>query len=393
MQPSKDRLRELQGNYDMALSQLEQCLDTLPNLVDPAMTERTCDMLENKTSTTQPHGDVKLPLFSAGCYEEIGTICIMTERGARLEQALEGALLTFLQKTRAFPNAQILHLPLCVESRSKPEREHTENKQTEECGVPSWRYILQHLHSNQTYYDRNLPRCQILKCSGPFQQPQQPLMTKKPKQPTAWYQRLSTRKELQLLLVTGSSLEVDSRKAQLETMSHIAAFYQTMLPHCRLFLKGIAADQLGTDECSRLSLEARMESGNKHEIAYLSNYLDFYSSTTRHGSSMERHHVHVLHGNVCRYSECLDVMAEVCATSQGIVVPALLRNNQGAPLPEILDYQRLVISGKGGRRIVEPLASSVLKVGRSLIAGAPNPDEIRREAASCPFEFLPFYYR
>jgi len=398
------------------------------------------------------------------------TAALLTDKGVQLVRALESMVVEYFSTccSALFPGQQqdstvasaeavrVLHVPLEFPTTTFA------SSTTSLTATPAWKVLVQNLRG-QTLYDRTLPFSYLLVCEGGPKAVPEPLTERKKKNRSngkssdrVWHNRLTTtqRTEVQILVVTGSSLETDSCRAQMDCMYYIQEFYEQQVllnengmktsagnddkeiedekagrkSHIISFLmattaeiRAIPPDQLEPDEASRLVLELKYGT-DTIVLATLSNYLDYYSDNIRHGN-IPKHNVHVLHGRLCAVPECLDWMLRVQHQRQRkwqrqqVEIPKPLLPFLGLNLqsPNVLKYVRTVKKGKRGQRIVQPvLAVATADTSVSDVPAAPNsargetmpiqgqlPNNvthqrsrmIRAEACACPFDFLSFYYR
>jgi hypothetical protein len=252
---------------------------------------------------------------------------------------------------------------------------------------PSWVVFLESTLDGKTLYDKQLPLEYVIVCHDTY-------TAENVKRKMPWYDRLMVKHSLHVIIVTGSSLEADSRKNQLNWMDQLLSKLQSLSMSSRLSLQWRPAEDLELAEASRLVLVGQPPTGGSLELASLSNLLDYSSSGIMHGSSIGgKQRVHVLLGHVY-LDRILAFLVQAGADETGVSVSfghhKLLRNK--------LPYIQKVQKGKGGRPIVTNLDSrsnpppekplSIGEVG----SRRPTRDEIKLESLTCPFGFLPFYH-
>ena len=126
-------------------------------------------------------------------------------------------------------------------------------------------------------------------------------------------------------------------------------------------------------------------------LATLSNYLDYCSTGLRHGNSIDKRNVHLLHGTVCDVGLAVEWMLQHCQQSEtvdNVQLPDCIR--QG----ERLTFRRRIVKNKGGKTFVqampvarpriappETVPSAALNKGKEMELMA-TPEMIRKEEAS-----------
>ena len=299
-------------------------------------------------------------------------------------------------------------------------------------------------------YSASCRMSQCFPCStSPAMPPKHTAKQKKQQQqqPHEWLECLES-PHVEGLFLTGPSLSADSRPLQVQWMEWLQSFYtnlivtsttQDMDPSSQCMqVIAVPPSQLEAFEASRLVLVGTLpHSKQTIELAYLSNLLDYCSLDIRHGNSpqasvqqttaknhngddkvpIHRNHkvvtktaasVHVVRGVLCRSANAMAWMLawnyhhDPNQNTAHVVLPQSIQQHLFRTPPKIPIVRRKRVNGKG-KTIVEHV--SVTKSPNPTTKGAqprvdklvvPNQrltkDQIRAEALSCPFFFLPFYY-
>lgn len=333
-------------------------------------------------------------------------------------------------------------------------------QQPQTVALPSWLTLLLH-HQSGTYWDRQLPKLTLLSCTttpanttvaangnapapgdnssscdgrevarvGSWTTGGRRRDKKKKSAALLWHQRLAVQEQLQILAVTGPSLEADSRPLQRRIMERVRDLFEQLLKNdsddeddddnndnndssstaAAVRIRAVPAAELLPMESSRLVVQGFLPPLFEKPVclAYLSNLQDYCTgSELRHGTTKEA--LHVLHGMICSAAETMEWMCQNRATPLSISVPRVL----ACALERIVYTRTVVVSHKNGKRLVRDI---VVAAGDSHddtndVTNKPEapPEEtqsgaqqltnlsvtrIRAEALSSPFGFLPFYYR
>ncbi|GKZ00184.1 hypothetical protein MPSEU_000971400 [Mayamaea pseudoterrestris] len=425
----RHKLQNLELSFRQAEDTSNHILSRVPNYVDSEIPtfidkddESEWQTADNQQTRTHNDETVNQIMFCIGGYEQLGTHIILTGRGRGLLQAMEQYMIESCQEMPAVVKSEVLDMPLMlpIDAASYQKR----------CGVvspfhqclsdgsimaPSWMSLVEHhLPLNDTYFDRSLPQSFLLSCTDCMHRTPPTLQTQRQ---SSWYRDLPLHQDLQVLLVTGPSLSIDSRRLQISWMEHLRDVYQQLAPTSRLRIRSIQPADLSSAEASRLVLESYMpttgsaiSSSSKVdnqltiELASTSNLLDYCSDGLKHGNSMDKGNVHLLHGSVCNVGFAVEWMLQHCKTvdhgCQGILLPNCIQH--GAEI----NFCRRFIKKKGGKQFVQAIplpaqqavvaptsghdANATFGSGSDDVCG-PTIERIRKEAASCPFDFLPFY--
>lgn len=342
--------------YQQLLSQLMDISSSLPNVYRHIDAETK----NQETLDTSPHNhssNTKLDvMFAIGGYEELGSHGVFyTDIGIALIDSMHQFILKWWTKQSTFEHATSFRqwkLPAILNNK------------------PSWQVILEENHSHQKYFDRQLPIFYSLQCddgsAGAVVSGENQLASES-RAKRNWYQRKST--AWQIVVLTGPSYEVDVKPLQQKLMSNISAFYQSLglAPHCNV----VDPTKLLPHQANRIDwiLEDKI-------LASLANYDQFFSTAGKHSHSGER--LCVLHGTLCHVPGTLEsLLQQGWKGSSTVSVPRFLHTK---PIPVI----RHRVRKKNGQWMVQSFPPKPM---------TPTPHDIRMEAASCPFDFLPFYYK
>jgi hypothetical protein len=448
----KGQLIELQEISRLADADLEECLNNnIPNYVDLEIESFLAKDDTFDHERMQLTKNVQERMFCLGGYEPMGDqCCLLTQRGVQLSQSVEDYLLDALTKDpsfsqKLFQSTQRFELPALLPVSSRVYRYHrwsrtqaplasTPSDDKAQTMLPSWISVVEnHLSTgDKRYYDRVLPQCYVLQLRDSNQHTSAMQATTKKQQRPAWYQKLSVLRQLQVLLVMGPSLVADSRPLQIQWMTHLRDnVFRPLAPTAVLSIRALPPTELLPAEASRLVLESRLFVGNKPvtiQLASLSNFLDYCSTDQmKHGSSIDGRKMHLLQGSLGETALVVEWMLQHCSevtsddvdddsSPDGLCLPACLLS-QGTTEEQPLDYTRRIVPRKGGQRsirsiparlsvptaapgsvinnstTISPKKSSALLLFTDDRPLQVTPDNIREEAASCPFDFLPFYHR
>ena len=408
----KDHLQALEQADRQAQRVLTRHLANIPNFTDQEIhshvDENDGDETIKDTGVKSAQSDrafVDQIMFSVGGCEQLGNLHVVTRLGRDLLQSVE----EYLVQSCSLAEMELLEMPLTLPEGESIIRKRwyplSDDSDTTTISAPSWLSLVdQHLTRNESYFDRVLPQAYFMSCRGASERrlPQSttPLHS-------CWYEDLAVQHQLQVLVVTGPSLAIDSRPLQLEWLERLERAYRQLAPHVDLRIRAIPAPDLMPTEASRLVLEGCVSRQNKQQVvvlATMSNYLDFCSTGLRHGNSIDKRNVHLLHGTVCRAGLAVEWMLQHCQQSEtgdSVQLPECIR--QG----ERLVFRRRIVKKKGGKTFVQaiPVARPPVAHPEPTILPAlgvhkhndaeltATPERIRQEAASCPFDFLPFFYR
>jgi uncharacterized FlaG/YvyC family protein len=413
LQKLKDNLRQAQGELNDLLFRIPNYIDTEIHTMIENDTEKEIqqeDMVTKNNNKSRKDGDiVEQLMFCIGGYERLGRATALTQRGTNLFGAVEQWMIQSCHEmsemvmTESFELLAMLPMDTATYQRqcgatSSPQNHHLDDT----IMAPSWISLVEHhLARDEAYFDRSLPQAYVLTCRDAVCHDSLPF---KSSRQSAWYQDLSIQHNIQILSMTGPSLALDSRRLQIAWMNHLRNAYQQLAPKSRLQIRSVPVSALSPNEASRLVLEGFMPHDIKPiQLASLSNLLDYCSAGLRHGNSIDKRNVHLLQGSVCRVGLAVEWMLQHCQLGE---------NHDGIVLPDCLEHQatisfcRRIVKKKDGRQFVQsisipkplPAATNVSDQYETLIFGddttmAMTPERIRLEAASCPFDFLPFYYR
>jgi hypothetical protein len=421
----KNQLKELENVYQAQYNALTELLSHIPNFLDfdiHKIIKEYEPSHEEERSEGNLSSDFEQLMFCIGGYEDVGKLSVLTARGRHMIHALEQFLLDScrymgdLQSSETYEVPLMLSIPMDVYKRRGSMTQQS-TVDDESIVGPSWIYLIEHqLATGATYFDKSLPQSHLLLCHKDISLPPSTTCTNNKNQPALfWYENLAIQHYIQVILVTGPSLEVDSRPLQLAWMEHVQTMYTQLAPSAQLILRSIPSDQLLPTEASRIVLEGYLSHSNSNknntkttvvELASLSNLLDYPSTGMKHGNSLDKQCVHVLQGKVGLVGEVLEWVLQHCPLDDN-------DDQTGVALPSCLDLQddskinfcRRIIQKKGGRRFVQPIitASSPPETPRDIKPKVVNQQrdeeistritahDIQLEAATCPFTFLPFY--
>ena len=439
----QERIDGLQAKEQQTQEALQQLLETLPNYVDQdiisgnynyncthevARDRDTASMTLKVPSTLAMDHN---PAFELAFYERIGQdIVVWTRNGSLLCHALS-------QYT-------IHNLNIQNESFSLWEMPYQMPFNSIGAPVPSWKVMTaSSAVANQSLLDRELPRFHIIQ--GTTQRStqnetagQQAFFSNRKKQSTVcWFNQLSTDHYINLLAVAGPNLTVDSRPLQMQLIQK----FQTILerisqppfseegnvhsqstalwrivavpPHelqpdessCLLLQTAVATDKSTTGKC-------RTTKRIFKTIVIVSNLESYQSLHLKHKTTREP--LHIVLVQLAQMGELVDWIVKE-ATRNGnqsiFRVPTcllpLLAPNDSLEFPVL----RKVVMGKNGKRSVQaaylssetantknPNQVPVTSQRRTRqflpwdpTLGEVTPEQIRGEALTCPFEFLPFH--
>jgi hypothetical protein len=489
-------LPELEEQVKIAAASLYDALWQLPNWIDSELVVGT-NSAEKDSITAQSIAAPSLvgdcddddggvpppedPLFCANCYEEMRSgaaktsfsTTVLVGPGIRVSQVLHEYMVDGIVQALDLVNSAVTHwnLPPSIESvppildNDMAHYSSALSKATGEPGktanesppmdIPAWLTLLR--NQSGTYWDRQLPRAHILSITATSA-----TIRTKPRDDreaariqswsdrvrhggqdakgtttaaSLWHQRLVVSEQVQLLAVTGPSLEADSRPLQMHIMQQVRNLFQALLQeqHCHqhssrhassiqpptVQLCAMPAVELLPMESSRLVVHGYLSSASRPVcLAYLSNLQDYCSTTTaaatasirgcdlRHGTTKEG--LHVLQGTICSLAEAMEWLSHHGARHHAIAVPSVLNERPGSALPSLLEYTRRVVIHPKGKRsiqdIVVPPANNTKSQSQSRKLGptesttqkgldAPSIERIRGEALSSPFGFLPFHHQ
>jgi hypothetical protein len=494
-------LPELEEQVKVAAASLHDSLWQLPNWIDSDLavaTNSTKDDSSADQSTAAPlsvgdcddDGSVpppEDPLFCANCYDEIRSgaskttpsTTVLVGPGIRLSHVLHEYMVGGIMQALDLANSAVTHwnLPPSIESvppildndmahyacallrpATTCERGKIPTEPPAPMDIPAWLTMLR--IQSGTYWDRQLPRVHIVSTTTTM--PTKPCDDREAARiqswsdrgrhgghdakgttmaASLWHQRLAVSEQVQLLSVTGPSLEADSRPLQVNIMQQVRNMFQALVqqqhhhhhhhqqhssrhtssmqpPTVQLY--AVPAEELLPMESSRLVVQGYLSSPSRPVcLAYLSNLQDYCSTTTaaatasvrgcdlRHGTTKEG--LHVLHGTICSMAETMEWLSHNRARHHAIAVPPVLTERPGSALPPLLMYTRRVVIHPKGKRSVQDIVVPPANNTRSQSIPqkklgptdsptqkglhAPSIERIRGEALSSPFGFLPFHHR
>jgi hypothetical protein len=428
----KSRLKELEDQLTAAQLSLQTALWKLPNWFDSDAdhshayggstpspdTAPTQKAEDDKESELVPPLD---PLFCARCYEELGCSTALVGPGSQLATALNRFVVDSMQTSlnELSQDINLWNLPSSLESISTSQchdiwgcsgpscRFCLANGTTKQLPAPSWATLLRNQYG--TYWDRQLPKISLLSCTSvhttecPLDERDGARLDtggrhKKKQQP--WHQRLAVQEQIQIMAVTGPSLEADSRPLQRRIIERLRDLFQQLIgddvaPIVRI--RAIPAAELLPMESSRLVVEGFL-SLRPVCLAYISNLQDYCTSSSamRHGTTKEG--LHVLQGTICSVAPTMDWIARNRSEQSSFTLPRVLVHFS---LSDRLLYTRKIVVNKNGKRFVEDIVVAVdddkskpeQQHGVPCEIAKPTSHRIRAEALSSPFGFLPFHYR
>lgn len=416
----KDKLQELKAACRKASDNLQQLLYMIPNYLDLSIRSRLDDDNEQEITRTaiNDHGKIQnsdqslnQTMFCIGAYESISeNLFALTERGTGILEGIRKYMLSSCSRIPEIKLFKTFELPVAIpldmmvqQSRCGSTAPPQSRLSDGMIMTPSWLALLEHhLTREEHYFDRVLPQGFILDCRE-MQQNASPSAQRS--MASLWYEKLSIRQEIQVLLVVGPSLSVDSRPLQLTWMHQIREFYLRLAPRAILKIRSTEPSKLMQHEASKLVLEGYLpQSGNQIiQLATLSNLLDYCSQGLRHGNSIDKRCVHLLVGTVCHVGLASEWMIQHCVHGhESIHLPSFVSPEK------VIPFCRRIVRKKGGRQYVQtlptpahpPVQDSGSIVERESIPIISDPpfrqptmERIKQEAASCPFDFLPFYGR
>lgn len=298
--------------------------------------------------------------------------------------------------------------------------------------VPSWLTVLR--QQTGSYWDRQLPRMTLLSCTHSCADNNDSIIdgreepvhkTNKKQAARRWYHRVALAERLELLILTGPSLEADSRPLQTRLGRRVRNLYVQLLLSASasgkrntpssnqgpeptamaryVTLELVSGKELVPLESSRLVVYGhwKNEASSRPPVclAYLSNLQDYCGPEWRHGSTLER--LHILHGRLVDIPTCMEWICHFHATDQSIHWPIPFAGSSVvATEPFVfLKYTREAMDKKKGNRLSGSSGHPLVESSEPNAAGTtkqiprPTPDRIRAEARSSPYSFLPFYYK
>lgn len=406
----RKKVKELTARHGELQAQLQESLEALPNFVlqedwRDSKTEGEDNFDGEETTSTQKES----LLFALGGYEEFGNrSVVLTDVGASIVRAVDLYADSHWKKQLIEQLASSFRqwkLPGVVEMDSKfvysmMGRRNVQIEKTK-LSAPSWISLLQQQHSGSKYFDRQLPIIHLLSCSSSSESPslieddreviRRRTWCRKRRRP--WHQQLCTDEldRWEILVLTGPLWEADARPIQEKTIQTIIDFFQK-LGDGKVSARVLDAEELLPAEAARVVVEGYCD-GETVCLGYLSAFLDYNANgiNLRHGGTQQG--LCVLHGALCSVPETVDWMLQQQwqqEDTKGVFLPeCLLRKNTSLSSRSLPLIRRVVTSRKGGKKIVMPI-NKAKSTGKSDKVTA---DEIRFEAASCPFDFLPFYNR
>jgi hypothetical protein len=395
---NKDQLAHLLLAHKKSLDGLKRALQRLANFVDEVLLQEFQKTVPNHP--TQPRDIPRDPFYCVMGYDDWTTHAVLTRLGLDLAGELQRYILSSLNSTLrsetvfelpdSFAVSQDRHRDVYGYEHDRMDRYPKDLPV--DVNTPSWVTMLDLHHKGKTYWDRQLPLINILSVTGT--KPFTPLTVRedkgKPRTKTSWYQQLTVSNSIQLVAITGASLESDSRPLQKEIMQKVQVLYQSLAPEsARMHVRASPVSELSFNESSRLVLESFVGKEKRALcLASVSNMHHYTSSEIRHGSTGQR--VHVLVAHISSIPATLEWIFQHGATTSEVNIPKVL---QSTTIPGTIPYRRKVTLSKSGRRIVQDIASPAVNVGHVAQPpfGMPTIDEIRAEALSSPFGFLPFY--
>jgi hypothetical protein len=493
--PRKTSIVELEKEYNDAIHDFRKVLWKVPNILidDCNAFIAPCASTHDRIATNgvfskqqKPSRTTRDVMFEIQGYEQCqGPLegCLLTGLGAELCQAVYRYLLDSInnfdikgidtkrasnlggdhQHSNPQESVRTWHVP----SRSfiSPHAYHDSwgchspclacnaLENTPACRVPTWRAFLQPSSAivPNRLLDRELPQLHVL-CIHPTpsivdtcndtQQETHISNHKKKKPVQRWYQQVSLHAfpcptELQLLFLTGYSLEVDSRPLQHQWMDYMHQCFQTLVPHASLRIRPVAPHELAGSEASRWVLESTSvplshnangfsDPDNVLVLASMSHCTDYVSAHIRHGNTGQA--VHVLHGTLGPVPHIVEWMLQHSATcTEGVHLPSVLQLSRHCTIPTVatdatvsphpalivIPYRRRLTMSSKGRPVVEIFTEKAMPTAKTddhtkstTLAAAPKQQEqgllsphvlkpsleqIQLEALSCPFSFLPFF--
>jgi hypothetical protein len=336
---------------------------------------------------------------------------------------------------------------LGVHLHHDPQHNDFQNKESTKKAVvaaPSWLSVIQQQHAGKKYLDKQLPLIHLLACTSTNDDASTIMPTSSTTTTTTptreqlrraswqtrpqrgWHQRLLLSHGVvwQVLAVTGPCLEVDSRPLQLQLVQLVLDWYRALVPHARVRARVVPPSQLLTAEASCVVLEGMIRGRTKRGtttvcLGYVSNFLSYASRNVRLAGSTRREGLHVLQGTLCSIPETMEwiLRHSDCSSATHLTLPDCLVCHGGS---RHLAWVRRFVVRKNGARIAqdvvaEPMVvvdvdsaetrateSSTTTTKQMALRSSPSSrsaavvlteHEIRLEARSCPFNFLPFYYR
>ena len=457
-------LAEKERHLKQLHHELDEQLNSIPNLVDTGLKDIWRHQEEQSPKTipiilkNPPPEGVDDVLFCIGGYESFSmpqqsqspTVPVWTTVGMDLNRVVERAWDQWLHQQQQ----KALHASILDQQEASQDTTSSPWKQWRfpaTIDTPGWQMIL-HSLKGETMYDRSLPQCHFFygKKGDALlaQQSTSTAKSKKKKSKLAWLDDIESN-AVEVLILTGPSLSVDSRPLQLQWLHNVIEFYASLLHGTTgndnsnlhnmndLFdVYIVPPDQLKSCESSKIILygklpqvsdtsKSKQSSSNDSRIALasLSNLQEYESGDIRHGNSTLRsgHNqyntatltaaVQVIQGTLCRTANTVAWMAAWNAQSRGLVLPpslAKMYKKTGPVDPSVsvsthhatIPYVRRVRTNAKGKRSVEnfDVTNQAKKKGNKKECGTrlgavaqPSVEQIRMERLTCPFFFLPFH--
>lgn len=442
----QQRLRALLDQTKEAEKTWKSLLHSLPNYVDteifrsyPTFSCRQTSGQKRKPprKSTSPLAVDQNLSYELCLYERIGPSTVsLSYNGIQLTTAMSKYFITSLSKER------LLGIKIngnSINMRNLPYNQHLQRETldlfVQSVGdqiptnsleeAPAWMSVLSSsegtLPTNNSFLDWQLPHSILL--TGPLT-PDRELLSKfflgdtVPANTPSWLLQLASDQYLQALVIAGPSLEADSRPLQRKLIDKWMEMLSCLVSpelgdsSVHLHIRALPPSELRDFESSRLMIQASYTSGlggdttitsSKQSTRVLtlcsvSNFEDYLCFGFKHRTTSEPLHTLLL--EAAPMSLISDWMVHALGTKTcPIQIPTCLRSWMDKTK---LARVRQVVSGKNGKRSIQYLAVqkkeatpkpaiSSLPLTPTTHASAARSQQIKEEAMSCPFDFLPFY--
>lgn len=435
----QERIAIFKTKEQQAQQAFQQILETLPNYVDheiineyPTLTTNTpSSTLKVPSSLVMDHN----PAYEMAVYERIhDKTVVWSRRGTMLCHALAQHIIHNINLHDKNVSEWEMPHNMAWEHDTRALSFASTNTTTDEDSTmaQSWEVLAaSSAVANQSLLDRQLPRLHILRGhrnNNPNQQDtwsdRHVFMSHVQQRP--WFQLLATDQYINVLVVAGPNL-TDSRPLQIRLVRQYQDTLQKLLPttqrgETKWTTVAAAAQNLLPYESSRLLLQAasnnRNDKGKRqsakqiyYTLVSVSNLESYVSLQLRHSTTNEP--LHILLVKFAPMAIILDWMVSETAweNKQTVFrVPPCL--SPWVPTEEggQISVQRKVVLGKNGKRSIQTVKSQSKTRVEKLVSGATSirkqtqrflpwdvtsgtvtEEQIRGEALTCPFGFLPLH--
>lgn len=429
------RIAVLKTKEEQAQQTFQQILETLPNYVDHQIINEYPTLRANTPSSTlkvpsslaMDHN----PAYEMAVYERIhDKTVVWSQRGTTLCHALAQHIIHNINLHDTFISEwEMPHIMPWDHDKQTMSFVRSTNTATDQDSTmaPSWAVLAaSSAVAKQSLLDRQLPRLHILRGNRDNNPNQQDARGERHVfmshvQQQRWFQLLATDQYINLLVIAGPNL-TDSRPLQVQLVQQYQDILQKLLPteqrgETKWKTVAAAAQNLQAYESSRLLLQAAPNNRNSRgkrqpdkqidcTLVSVSNLESYASLQLKHSTTNEP--LHILLVQFAPMANILDWM--VAETPWGneqtvFCVPTCLSPWMPTEESEQIRIQRKVVIGKNGKRSIQTVkshsktreeATPAQKQAQRFLpwdtaSGADTGDQIRGEALTCPFDFLPFF--